>query len=152
MYKKLFLISIALWLVTAGIFVKFFITGQTSKSSDNRTAVHLSAGEKDIVLGEMRTVLSAVNQTIKALAKDDFKEASVSIKKAGAGMAVDINPALMAKLPLEFKKFGLSMHDDFDNFSAELDKGMTQKQALERMGQITNKCVTCHATYRLTND
>jgi cytochrome c556 len=152
MYKKLFLISITLWIITAGIFVKFFITGQTSKSTDNRTAIHLSAAEKDVVLGEMRAVLSAINQTIKSLAKEDFKEASIAIKKAGAGMAVDINPALMSKLPLEFKKFGMSMHDDFDSYSESLNKGITQKEALERLGQITNKCVTCHATYRLTND
>lgn len=152
MYKKLFYVSLTLWLLTVGVFAKFFITGQTSKSTDNRTAIHLAANEKDIVLGEMRAVLSAVNQTINALAKDDFKEASISIKKAGAGMAVDINPALMAKLPLEFKKFGMSMHDDFDKFSEDLNKGMTQKEALTRMGAITNKCVACHATYRLTND
>ena len=41
------------------------------------------------------------------------------------------------------------MHDDFDKFSLDLERGMTEKQALVRMGEITNKCITCHVTYRL---
>lgn len=151
MYKKLFIGSLILWSITLGTFAKFFISGSTSVSTDNRLAVHLSPSEKDIVLGEMRAVLTALNATLKALGKEDFKESSIAAKKAGAGMAVDINPVLMAKLPLEFKKLGMSMHGDFDKFSSDLDKGMTQKEAVARMGEITNKCVACHATYRLTN-
>ncbi len=151
MFKKLFIVSILLWVITLGIFAKFFISGSTSKSSDQRVAIHLAPTEKDIVLGEMRTVLAAVNGSIKALSKGDFKETSIAAKKAGMAMAVDINPALMAKLPLEFKKFGMSMHGDFDKFSTDLDKGMNEKEALQRLGEITNKCVTCHANYRLTN-
>ena len=151
MYKKLFIGAMLLWVITVGVFAKFFITGSTSVSTDNRIAVHLSPSEKDIVLGEMRAVLAAVNGTLKGLSKGDFKETSIAAKKAGTQMAVDVNPALLAKLPLAFKKFGMSMHGDFDKFSADLDKGLSEKEAIGRLGEITNKCVACHATYRLTN-
>lgn len=152
MYKKLFFGSMVLWLVVIGVFVKFFISGSTSISTDNRKAVHLAPNEKDVVLGEMRTVLQALNGTLKALGNGDFKVAAIEAKKAGAGMAVDINPVVMAKLPLEFKKLGMSMHDDFDKYSQDLANGMTEKQALQRMGEITNKCIACHATYRLAEE
>ncbi len=152
MYKKLFLGLLVLWLITVGVLAKFFISGSTSVSTDNRLAVKLAPSEKDVVLGEMRAVLTALNGTLKGLGKGDFKESAIAAKKAGAGMAVDINPMLMAKLPLEFKKLGMSMHGDFDQLSSDLEKGMTEKEALTRMGEITNKCIACHATYRLTND
>lgn len=151
MFKNLFIGSVVLWVITLAIFAKFFITGSTSISADHRLAVHLNPSEKDIVLGEMRAVLTAVNGTLRALSKSDFKESSIAAKKAGMGMAVDVNPVILAKLPLEFKKLGMSMHDDFDKFSADLDKGMTEKQAIARLGEITNKCVACHATYRIEN-
>jgi cytochrome c556 len=64
-------------------------------------------------------------------------------------MAVDVNPALMAKLPLEFKKLGLSMHDDFDNLSKDIKGGLNQTDTIKRLGEITNKCIACHSTYRL---
>ncbi|NOT78874.1 MAG: hypothetical protein HOP07_07700 [Bacteriovoracaceae bacterium] len=149
MYKKLFLASVLIWIVSLGIFAKFFITGSTTPSADSRKTIHLSPSEKDVVLGEMRTVLKSLNGVLKSLGESNFKQASSEAKKAGAGMAVDINPVVMAKLPLEFKKIGMGMHDDFDKFSLDLERGMTEKQALVRMGEITNKCITCHVTYRL---
>lgn len=149
MYKKLFIASTVIWILSLGIFAKFFITGSTTPSTDNRKTIHLSPSEKDVVLGEMRTVLKSLNGVLRFLGESNFKQASIEAKKAGAGMAVDINPVVMAKLPLEFKKFGMGMHDDFDKFSLDLDRGMNEKQALVRMGEITNKCITCHVTYRL---
>lgn len=149
MYKKLFLASALIWIISLGIFAKFFISGSTTPSADSRKTIHLSASEKDVVLGEMRTVLKSLNGVLRSLGESNFKQASIEAKKAGAGMAVDVNPVVMAKLPLEFKKFGIGMHDDFDKFSLDLDRGMNEKQALVRMGEITNKCITCHVTYRL---
>ncbi|MFA6237976.1 MAG: hypothetical protein WC635_11650 [Bacteriovorax sp.] len=149
MYKKLFYSLLVLWVITVAVFAKFFISGATSKSTDQRLSIHLAPSEKDIVLGEMRIVLKAVNGALRNLGQSNFKEASIEVKKAGKAMAADINPVLMAKLPLEFKQLGISMHEDFDKFSADLDKGMTEKEAITELGAITNKCIACHATYRL---
>lgn len=141
--------SIALWIATIVVFGYFFLKGATGKSTDNRTAVLLSPQEKDMVLGEMRTILSAINGVLNALAKEDMAKASTAAKSAGMAMAVDATPGLMAKLPMEFKSMGMSLHEDFDTLASDIEKGMTERQVIQRLGTITNKCVACHAGYRL---
>lgn len=149
MYKKLFFVSVGVWALTLGAFLFLFVRGNTSTSTDNRQAIHLVPSEKDEVLKEMRQVLKALNGTMKSLGQNDFKEASLAAQGAGGKIAVDINPVIMTKLPLEFKKLGMSMHDDFDKLSGDLKKNIPQQEALVRLGEITNKCIACHATYRL---
>lgn len=138
-----------LWAIVIGVFVKFFVTGQTVPSTDNRRAVILSPSERDIVLGEMRTLLVSLNGVLKALGRDDFKEVSTAAGAAGVGMAADLNPALMAKLPLDFKTLGMSLHRDFDQLSAEVNQGMAKDQVIVRLGEMTNKCLACHAAYKI---
>lgn len=142
-------IVFALWIVTIAVFGYFFVTGSTEPSTDNRTAVLLNPPEADMVLGEMRTMLTAVSGVLVAVGENDMKRASAAAKSAGMAMAVDATPALMAKLPLEFKNLGMSVHGDFDALSADIDKGMTQQQVVQRLGATTTKCVGCHAAYRL---
>jgi cytochrome c556 len=142
-------IVFALWIVTIAVFGYFFVTGSTQPSTDNRTAVLLTAPETDMVLGEMRTMLTAVSGVLVAVGEDDMKKASAAAKSAGMAMAVDATPGLMAKLPLEFKNLGMSVHGDFDSLAADIDKGMTQQQVVQRLGATTTKCVGCHSAYRL---
>lgn len=149
MYKKLFLGSIILWAIVVGVFIKFFVTGQTIPSTDNRRAVVLSASEKDIVLGEMRALLISLNGILKGLGNDDFKAVSIAATAAGSGMAADLNPILMAKLPLDFKTLGMGLHKDFDQLSLDVKNGMTKDQVIVRLGDMTNKCLACHATYKI---
>ncbi len=146
--NKLAKSAIALWIITIGAFGYFFIKGSTQLSTDNRMAIQLNSVEKDLVLGEMRTLLTAINGVLIALGQDDMKKASVSAKSAGMAMAVDVNPVLMAKLPIEFKKLGMSLHSDFDYLSSAIDNGLPAKQIIQKMGEMTNKCIACHSTYR----
>ena len=142
-------IAFALWVITIGVFGYFFVTGSTQKSTDNRTAVLLSSQESDLILGEMRTMLSATSGVLIALGEGDMKKASAAARSAGMAMAVDTTPVLMAKLPLEFKSLGMSVHGDFDLLAADIDTGLTPQQVAQRLGVTTTKCVACHAAYRL---
>ena len=142
-------IAFALWVITIGVFGYFFVTGSTQKSTDNRTAVLLSSQESDLILGEMRTMLSATSGVLNALGEGDMKKASAAARSAGMAMAVDTTPVLMAKLPLEFKNLGMSVHGDFDLLAADIDTGLTPQQVAQRLGVTTTKCVACHAAYRL---
>ena len=142
-------IAFALWVITIGVFGYFFVTGSTQKSTDNRTAVLLSSQESDLILGEMRTMLSATSGVLIALGEGDMKKASAAARSAGMAMAVDTTPVLMAKLPLEFKNLGMSVHGDFDLLAADIDTGLTPQQVAQRLGVTTTKCVACHAAYRL---
>jgi hypothetical protein len=144
-------ISIILWLVTAIIFGVFFVKGSTTKSTDNRRAIILSPSEKDLVLAEMRTLLKAVSGVIHALSENDMKKAAESATSAGMGMAVDVNPILMAKLPLDFKSLGMGTHRAFDELAFEIKSGATSPAILKSLGRITNRCIACHDTNRLTN-
>lgn len=142
-------IVFALWIITIGVFGYFFVTGSTEKSTDNRTAVILSPTESDLILGEMRTMLAAVSGVLNALGEEDMKKASAAARSAGMAMAVDTTPVLMAKLPLEFKSLGMSVHGDFDQLAADIDSGLTHQQVAQRLGVTTSKCVACHSAYRL---
>ena len=142
-------IVFALWVMTIGVFGYFFVTGSTQKSTDNRKAVLLSPQESDLILGEMRTMLSATSGVLIALGEGDMKKASAAARSAGMAMAVDTTPVLMAKLPLEFKSLGMSVHGDFDLLAADIDTGLTPQQVAQRLGVTTTKCVACHAAYRL---
>ncbi len=73
MKNKIGKISLVLWVVTVGLFAIFFVKGTTTLSSDQRRAIMLSPIEKDLVLGEMRTMLTAVNGVLGALSENDMK-------------------------------------------------------------------------------
>lgn len=152
MYKKLFWVTFIVLILVLGIIVKFFIFGSTEKSIDNRQAINLSREEKNLVLGEMRHILKALNGTLVALGKDDFKEASISLESAGMKMAVDVNPNLMAKLPIQFKQYGMGLHGEFDNLSLAVKNGMKKDEVIKKLGELTNRCVVCHSTYRFNDN
>jgi hypothetical protein len=148
--KKFVYLSLALWALTVGSLVYMFNKGSTEVSSDNRLAVQLSPKEKDMVLGEMRTILAAVNGVLHGVAQNDLPATASAAKSAGMAMAVDATPGLMAKLPLDFKTMGMQLHKDFDALAADIDsKKLNQIQIIERLGTMTNSCLACHGNYRI---
>jgi cytochrome c556 len=68
---------------------------------------------------------------------------------AGMGMAADVNPAVMAKLPLPFKQMGMSIHKDMDALADAVAQKETPQQILQRLSSMTARCTTCHDMYRL---
>ncbi len=151
MKNKLGIISLVLWFLTVGVFAIYFVKGMTTASSDQRRAIMLSLSEKDLVLGEMRSMLSALNGMLGALSEGDVNRAAAAASSAGMAMAVDVNPILMAKLPLDFKELGMGTHKAFDDISVDITNGVALPKILKRMSQITNRCVTCHQANRLAS-
>ena len=149
MKNKLGIGSLVLWVLTVGLFAFFFVRGTTSVSTDLRRSVNLSPAEKDLVLGEMRTMLKAINSMLGALSNGDMNRAAEAATSAGMVMAVDTSPILIAKLPLDFKELGMGTHKAFDDLSSEIKKGATLPQVLVKMHQITSRCIACHETNRL---
>ena len=97
-----------------------------------------------MVLGEMRTLLSALNGVLSSLAENDPKQAAQAARSAGMKMAVDVNPALLMKLPADFKQLGMGTHKQFDELADQLDQGISQKEAIRLMAGLTSRCVACH--------
>lgn len=149
MKAKLGLIALGLWLVTAGVFGYFFFYGWTSQSADQRTAIHLAPAERDLVLGEMRQMLHSVHTLVTGLSANDPKIMEQAARASGMGMAADVNPVIMAKLPFAFKEQGMSVHRDFDALAESIAKGADQATVLRDFTGITARCVGCHSAYRL---
>jgi hypothetical protein len=147
--RTLAIAAIALWAATAATGAFLFVRGQTTLASDGRTAVLLDSGERDLVLMEMRTLLTSVQGIVSGLARD--QRADVRKAAAGGGMAIaqEVPPGLMAKLPLEFKQLGMEVHRDFDAIAAGIDQGETTDMTLARLEEQLGRCVGCHAAYRL---
>lgn len=124
--------------------------GQTQVAGDGRAEIVLSEENRDIVLTEMRTMLSAVQGITTALAQDDLKTVAAQARSVGAAAAGLVPASLMQALPLEFKTLGQSTHAAFDQLALDAEQMGDRDMALRQLGEILGRCVSCHAAYRLT--
>jgi cytochrome c556 len=142
--------SLGLWLVTIVVAAVYFVRGQTAPSTDGRRAVLLSPAERDLVLGEMRTMLSSVHGVVQGASANDLKQVTAAARASGMQAAVDVNPALMAKLPLEFKELGMTVHQGFDDLATAVETGKANRdEVLRRLGTQLSACIGCHASFRI---
>ncbi|MDZ4202830.1 MAG: hypothetical protein U1C96_11880 [Gallionella sp.] len=150
--SKLSLLAILLWIITVSVFAWFFVRGNTSAGSDNRNAILLQTGERDLVLTEMRGLLIATHGILDGVNRGDLKQVAQAARAGGMGSAADVNPALMAKLPLPFKELGMSVHHAMDDIALAAENG---KKAPEIIGMLTgtlSNCIACHASWQLQVD
>ena len=147
--RMLSIIAITLWLVTIAVAVFFFVRGQTRVAPDGRTAVLLAPDERNLVLTEMRGMLGTVQGMVDGVKVGNLNQVAQAARASGMAAAADVNPALMAKLPLEFKELGLSVHKRFDEIAAEADSGASREQMLASLSTQLSACVACHASYRI---
>ncbi|MCE9537357.1 MAG: hypothetical protein K8R65_13245, partial [Nitrospirae bacterium] len=125
-------ILLGLWVVTMVAGGWFFVRGWTVPGMDGRTQIVLAPAERDMILGEMRMLLKAVHGVVTGLAGQDQAadrtQMEQAARSAGMGMAADVNPALMAKLPLPFKQMGMSIHRDMDALADAVVQKETPQQ------------------------
>jgi len=149
-------ITLGLWIVTIGVVGWFFVQGWTTEGTDGRAQIVLASAERDLILGEMRILLKAVHGVVAGLAGQDQEagrsQMEQAARSAGMGMAEDVNPALMVKLPLPFKQMGMSIHQDMDALADAIGQKETQQQILQRLSSMTARCTICHDMYRFGVD
>jgi len=147
-------IAFGLWIVTIGVAGWFFVQGWTAESTDGRTQIVLAPTERDLILGEMRMLLKAVHGVVAGLAgqgqEADRAQMEQAARSAGMHMAEDVNPALMAKLPLPFKQLGMSIHADMDALADAVIQKESSQQILQRLSNMTARCTACHDMYRFS--
>jgi hypothetical protein len=147
-------ITLGLWIVTIVAAGWFFVQGWTTPGKDGRMQIVLAPTERDLILGEMRMLLKAVHGVVTGLAGQDQGADRTQIEQAarsaGMGMAADVNPALMAKLPLPFKQMGMSVHKDMDALADAVVQKETPRQILQRLSSMTARCTTCHDLYQFS--
>ena len=147
--RMLSVVAIALWLATVAVAGFFFIRGQTRVAADGRTAVLLAPDERDLVLTEMRGLLGSVQGVVDGVKAGNLKQVAEAARASGMAAAADVNPALMAKLPLEFKQLGLGLHRRFDEIASQADSGASREDILAALSAQLSACVACHASYRI---
>jgi hypothetical protein len=140
--------AIALWLFTIVVAAFFFVRGRTQVSPDGRTTVLLASDERNLVLTEMRGMLETVQIVVDGVKAGDMKQVAQAARASGIAAAADINPALMVKLPIEFKQLGLSVHKRFDEIATAAASGASREQLLGSLSTQLSACVACHASYR----
>ncbi|MBH0201895.1 MAG: cytochrome c [Nitrospira sp.] len=144
------IVAVVLWILTITVLGWFFIKGWTAEGSDGRTEILLGAAERDHILAEMRLLLKAVDGIIRGLGEPqpDLKQMEAAAREVGMHMAADVEPAIMAKLPLPFKQMGMSIHKDMDALADAIAQHETSQQILKRLSSMTARCTACHEMYR----
>ena len=142
----------ALWVVTVIAAGWFFVKGWTTKGTDGRIEIVLAMAERDQILAEMRQLLKAVDSVVRGLGEPqpDLRMMEEAARNAGMTMAADVNPAIMAKLPLPFKQMGISIHKDMDALADAAVQQETPQQLLQRLSSMTARCTACHDLYRFS--
>jgi len=147
--NRLAQIALLLWMATIAVFAWFFIRGMTVEGTDGRAAIVLHPGERDLVLSEMRGLLVATQQILEGANQNDMQRISKAAHAAGMAGAADVNPALMAKLPIEFKQLGMSVHREMDDIAKAAEGGKSPAEILQMASDTLNKCVACHAAWQI---
>lgn len=147
--NKLAWAALALWLATIAVFGWFFVRGNTTPGTDNRTAVVLAPAERNLILSEMRGLLSGVHGILDGLNHNDMKQVASAARAIGTASAADVNPALMAKLPLPFKQLGMSVHHEMDDLALAAENGKSPAELQTMLSNTLAKCVACHSSWQI---
>lgn len=137
-------------LLGAVVFVAYtLIFGKPAEvADDGRISIVMSAAEKGMVLGEMRGLLEAVQGITEGVANDDLAVVATSAHAVGMSSTGQEPAALIAKLPLEFKKLGMGTHQAFDELGNEATDIGDPQVVLSMLGVILQRCTSCHEGYR----
>ena len=140
--------AVVLAAATLALVYLFVIRGQTLPAGDGRTAILLAPGERDMVLGEMRDFLIAVQGITQAIVDEDAKAAVAAARRVGAAAQQGVPPSLVGKLPIEFKRLGFDTHQRFDQLALNIETFEETGQALPELAELMGNCTACHGAYR----
>jgi hypothetical protein len=150
--NKLAQVALLLWVVTIAIFIWFFVRGNTAAVADDRTVIVLHPRERELVLSEMRGLLAATQGILEGANQNDIPRIIEAAHAAGMVGMADVNMALMAKLPLEFKAMGMGIHHDMDSIAKAAEDGKPAAELLKMTSSTLSKCVACHAVWQIKSE
>lgn len=142
-------VALLLWVVTITVLLWFFLRGSTAAGTDDRTAIMLHPEERELVLSEMRGLLVATQGILEGANQGDIPRIIKAARAGGMAGTAEVNPALMAKLPLEFKALGMSVRHEMDEIAKAAEEGQPTSELLKMTSDTLTKCVACHAAWQL---
>lgn len=137
--------------------------------ADARQVIAVPAIRRDMILMEMRGLLTSVNGVLRGLAANDREMMRSSAASAGMetmraqmqermgqmgqmmqGRGHGQDPVLggMA-MPDAFMQLGMATHHGMDSLATSIAGGATSDQIVAQLARVTNNCVSCHQAYRL---
>jgi hypothetical protein len=142
-------VIVVLLLVIASMAYKFIIAGSTERAEDGRLAIVLEPGERALMLKEMRDFLAGLQLISEALSRDDMAAVARAARTMGAAKMPGVPITMMGKLPIEFKTLALTVHAEFDTIAMDAAAFGVPKRTLGQVSAVLEKCVACHAAYRV---
>ena len=116
---------------------------------DKREVFVLTPMQREHVLGEMRALLTGVQNILGALADEDMKAVADIARPLGISMAGKAEDHLKGVLPQHFMQLGLMVHQDFDSIAALAESGADSNAVLSELSRSMKKCQACHAHYQI---
>jgi len=116
---------------------------------DKREVLVLMPMQREHVLGEMRALLTGIQDILGALAEDDMKAVADIARPLGSNMAGKAEDHLKGVLPKHFMQLGMAAHQDFDSIATLAESGADSKAVLSELSRSMNKCQACHAHYQI---
>ncbi len=138
-----------LLLVLVAVAYKVVVKGSTETAPDGRQALLLEPAERDLVLGEMRAFLAAVQGVLAAANAEKMEAAADAASAVGMAAQNDVPAGLIAKLPLEFKRLGFDTHRRFDQLALDARQLGDPDHTRQQLAELMANCVACHAAYRI---
>ena len=105
---------------------------------------------KEHMLGQMRDHLLALHEIQVALAKGKLDTASdIAETRLGvSSMPTSMQQGMAPYMPQAMRMMGMDMHKAASRFARTATEGDTLR-ALDSLSDVTQRCVACHAAYRI---
>ena len=102
-----------------------------------------------MVLSEMRGLMVASRGIIDGASQGDKARIIKAARAGGMAATAQVNPALMAKLPLEYKALNMNVHHGMDQIAKAAEDGRPAAELLKMTSDTMATCVACHAAWQL---
>lgn len=119
-----------------------------------RTAIELSAAERNYLLNEMRYYLDLLWMVNESLSREDLRTVSIVAKRrAELSAANRLPPELEAKLPSVYRAGWRETNRQIDELGTHASTSeATVRSVLGRMATLLQRCNECHTLYQFRSD
>lgn len=139
------------------VIVTWVVVTGTARAQDSRELVRLPEPMQEHMLGNMRDHLATLNEMIGDVANGRFDEAAkVTEQRLGMSSLGMHGAAHMAPfMPPAMQDMGTSMHRAASRLSITLQNTSvsptldTMQDVNRALHEVTESCVSCHASYRI---